>query len=204
MATFDFVADDDFRAGLVSDYAEMQKALEAESWKSVHVLAGSIVEAILVDYIAGSDFAKKQAIAFTLADMRIEVDAMRWLAWQAASRLEHGLDATREAQLARTYCARQAKDPQLADRFVTEAASDLMTARADVPQDYWFMSYARLLLSGASGPAVRPRDPRAADERRGRPDNESRGRGDECGCDSMNCASRVRSPPVTRVTVAQR
>jgi alkylation response protein AidB-like acyl-CoA dehydrogenase len=52
--------------------------------------------------------AKKQAIAFTLADMRIEVDAMRWLVWQAASRLERGLDATREAQLARVYCARQA------------------------------------------------------------------------------------------------
>jgi alkylation response protein AidB-like acyl-CoA dehydrogenase len=52
--------------------------------------------------------AKKQAIAFTLADMCIEVDAMRWLVWQAASRLERGLDATREAQLARTYCARQA------------------------------------------------------------------------------------------------
>jgi alkylation response protein AidB-like acyl-CoA dehydrogenase len=52
--------------------------------------------------------AKKQAIAFTLADMCIEVDAMRWLTWQAASRLERGLDATREAQLARLYCARQA------------------------------------------------------------------------------------------------
>ena len=40
--------------------------------------------------------------------MRIEIDAMRWLAWKAASQLEHGLDATREAQLARIYCARQA------------------------------------------------------------------------------------------------
>lgn len=52
--------------------------------------------------------AKKQAIAFTLADMRIEVDAMRWLVWKAASRLEQGRDATREAHLARSYCARQA------------------------------------------------------------------------------------------------
>ena len=52
--------------------------------------------------------AKKQAIAFTLSDMCIEVDAMRWMVWQAASRLENGLDATREAQLARLYCARQA------------------------------------------------------------------------------------------------
>ena len=52
--------------------------------------------------------AKKQAIAFTLSDMCIEVDAMRWLTWQAASKLERGLDATREAQLARLYCGRQA------------------------------------------------------------------------------------------------
>jgi len=52
--------------------------------------------------------AKKQAIAFTLADMRIEVDAMRWLVWKAASRLEQGADATREAHFARSYCARQA------------------------------------------------------------------------------------------------
>jgi alkylation response protein AidB-like acyl-CoA dehydrogenase len=52
--------------------------------------------------------ARKQAIAFTLADMRIEVDAMRWMVWKAASRLEQGHDATREAHLARSYCARQA------------------------------------------------------------------------------------------------
>ena len=37
--------------------------------------------------------AQKQAIAFNLADMRIETDSMRWLAWRAASILEHGQDA---------------------------------------------------------------------------------------------------------------
>ena len=53
--------------------------------------------------------AQKQAIAFTLADMHIEIDAMRWLVWKAASQLENGLDATRAAhQLARIYCAEQA------------------------------------------------------------------------------------------------
>jgi len=56
----------------------------------------------------GEAIARKQAIAFALAEMRIETDAMRWLTWKAASRLEHGLDATREAHLARLYCARQA------------------------------------------------------------------------------------------------
>jgi len=55
----------------------------------------------------GEAIAKKQAIAFMLSDMRIEVDAMRWLVWKAASQLEHGLDATRAAHLARGYCARE-------------------------------------------------------------------------------------------------
>ncbi len=51
--------------------------------------------------------AQKQGIAFKLADMHIETESMRWLAWKAASRLERGLDATRDAHLARDYAARQ-------------------------------------------------------------------------------------------------
>ncbi len=49
--------------------------------------------------------ARKQAIAFLLADMHTEVDAMRWMAWQAAADLEHGVVATRSAHLARQYAA---------------------------------------------------------------------------------------------------
>ncbi|MFI5321659.1 MAG: acyl-CoA dehydrogenase family protein [Myxococcota bacterium] len=56
----------------------------------------------------GEAIAQKQAIAFQLADMRIETDAMRWLAWRAASALEHGRDATREAAQAFGYAAEQA------------------------------------------------------------------------------------------------
>jgi acyl-CoA dehydrogenase len=55
----------------------------------------------------GEAIAQKQAIAFMLADMAIEVVAMRWLVWKAASRLERGEDATREAHLARSYVATQ-------------------------------------------------------------------------------------------------
>ena len=55
----------------------------------------------------GAAIAKKQAIAFCLADMRIETDAMRHLAWKAASQLEHGHDATKSAQLARDYAAEE-------------------------------------------------------------------------------------------------
>ena len=49
--------------------------------------------------------ARKQAIAFALAEMHMEVEAMRWLTWQAASHLEQGRDATRAAGHARSYAA---------------------------------------------------------------------------------------------------
>ena len=53
MAQFDFVSDPDLRASLLSDYRELNACLETGSWKAAHVLAGSIIEAILVDYVAG-------------------------------------------------------------------------------------------------------------------------------------------------------
>jgi alkylation response protein AidB-like acyl-CoA dehydrogenase len=49
--------------------------------------------------------AQKQGIAFKLADMHVETEASRWLAWKAASQLEQGLSATRSAQFARDYAA---------------------------------------------------------------------------------------------------
>jgi len=58
--------------------------------------------------VHGDALAKKQVIAFRLADMRIETDAMRWMTWKAASILEQGGDATRQAQLAYTYAVEQA------------------------------------------------------------------------------------------------
>ena len=43
-----------------------------------------------------------------LAEMRIEVNSMRWLVWKGASQLEQGADATRAATLAQTYVTREA------------------------------------------------------------------------------------------------
>jgi alkylation response protein AidB-like acyl-CoA dehydrogenase len=48
----------------------------------------------------GVPIATKQAIAFKLADMAIETDGIRLLAWEAAWRLDQGGDAVREATLA--------------------------------------------------------------------------------------------------------
>jgi alkylation response protein AidB-like acyl-CoA dehydrogenase len=56
----------------------------------------------------GEAIARKQSIAFRLAEMHMEVESMRWMIWRAAGELERGLDATRSAHLARTYAAEQA------------------------------------------------------------------------------------------------
>ncbi len=56
----------------------------------------------------GAAIATRQAIAFKLADMAIEIDGARMLAWEAAWRLDQGLDATREAALARHQAQRVA------------------------------------------------------------------------------------------------
>lgn len=52
--TFDFVTDEEFRISLQSDYAEMSKAMECGAWKAVHVLAGSVIEALLLEYLVVS------------------------------------------------------------------------------------------------------------------------------------------------------
>ena len=51
MIDFGFISDDAFRASLESDWQEIESCLKAKCWKGVHVLAGSIVEAVLLDYL---------------------------------------------------------------------------------------------------------------------------------------------------------
>lgn len=53
----------------------------------------------------GVPIATKQAIAFMLAEMAIEVDAMRLMTWEAASRLDRGEEALKESSQARNYAA---------------------------------------------------------------------------------------------------
>ena len=60
--------------------------------------------------VFGVPVATKQAIAFKLADMAIEIDAARLLAWEAAWTLDRGEDATREALLAKRQAQRLVMD----------------------------------------------------------------------------------------------
>jgi hypothetical protein len=57
--SFDFITDEAFRSCLESDYAELEACLNAKAWKSAHVVAGSIIEAVLIDYLLFSDSKAK-------------------------------------------------------------------------------------------------------------------------------------------------
>ncbi len=56
----------------------------------------------------GVPIATKQAIAFILADMAIEIDAARLLVWEAAYELDKGRDALKASYLAKNYAANSA------------------------------------------------------------------------------------------------
>jgi alkylation response protein AidB-like acyl-CoA dehydrogenase len=98
--------------------------------------------------VHGAALAQKQTIAFRLADMRIETDAMRWMTWKAASILEQGGDATRQAQLAYTYCAEQAM-------WISDEGVQMMGGHGylrDNPVEMWYRDMRTVsVLEGAVG-----------------------------------------------------
>lgn len=60
--------------------------------------------------------AQKQAIAFRISDMKIEVESQRWLAWKAAADVEYDRDATRASHHANAYA--EEKSMWIADNGV--------------------------------------------------------------------------------------
>ena len=102
-------------ARLGGDEADLQPLVDA-SRVAVASLAVGVARASFEyarDYAKdrrafGVAIGQKQAIAFKLANMAIEIDAMRLLAWEAAWRLDAGKSATREAYLAKHYASQSA------------------------------------------------------------------------------------------------
>ena len=56
----------------------------------------------------GEPISHRQGVAFMVADIAIELDAIRLLTWRACARAESGLPFRREAYLARLLCAEKA------------------------------------------------------------------------------------------------
>ena len=68
-AQFDFITDNDFRSILTADYVEMRICADSKAWKAVHVLAGSIIEAVIVDYlIAEHCVSRKDGVKLQLGE----------------------------------------------------------------------------------------------------------------------------------------
>ena len=51
MGRFDFISDEEFRNSLDSDAIEVHRCMQAKAWKAVHVLVGSMIECLLMDYL---------------------------------------------------------------------------------------------------------------------------------------------------------
>jgi len=71
MPNFDYITAKEFRESLERDYAEMRNCANNSAWKSVQVVAGSIVEALLIDYLAATpnpSRAQKDALKLDLAE----------------------------------------------------------------------------------------------------------------------------------------
>jgi alkylation response protein AidB-like acyl-CoA dehydrogenase len=90
-------------------YAECV-ALGRISWSALAVGAGQAVLDYVIPYVNdrkafGEPISNRQAVAFTVANMAIELDGMRLTTYRAASRVDQGLSFTREAALARRLCS---------------------------------------------------------------------------------------------------
>jgi alkylation response protein AidB-like acyl-CoA dehydrogenase len=97
--------------GLGEIYREcVQRARIA--WCALAVGAAQAVLDYVVPYVNertafGEPISNRQAVAFGVADIGIELEGMRLLTYRAASRADHGASFARDAALARRLCADQ-------------------------------------------------------------------------------------------------
>jgi alkylation response protein AidB-like acyl-CoA dehydrogenase len=90
-------------------YAECVR-LSRIAWCALSVGVGQAVLDYVTPYVKereafGEPIAHRQSVAFMVADIAIELQAMRLLTWKAASRAAAGQDVARDVALARTLCA---------------------------------------------------------------------------------------------------
>ena len=79
MPQFDFIADPAFRAGLETDIEELQASMASGSYKAVHVLAGSVIEAVLVDYLVDVQYKHPKKKDLLRLELGEAIDACRLL-----------------------------------------------------------------------------------------------------------------------------
>jgi alkylation response protein AidB-like acyl-CoA dehydrogenase len=80
------------------------------AWCALAVGTSQAVLDYLIPYVNerkafGEPISHRQAVAFTVANVAIELDGMRLATYRAASRIDQGLPFGREVALARRLCA---------------------------------------------------------------------------------------------------
>jgi hypothetical protein len=95
--------------GTAEDYVECVR-LSRVAWAALSLGTGQAVLDYVIPYVNervafGEPISHRQGVAFIVADMAIELQAMRLVTYRAASRAGQGKDFTREAALARRICA---------------------------------------------------------------------------------------------------
>jgi alkylation response protein AidB-like acyl-CoA dehydrogenase len=79
-------------------------------WCALAVGTGQAVLDYVIPYVNerkafGEPISSRQAVAFTVANIAIELDGMRLATYRAASRVDHGAPFAREVSLARRLCS---------------------------------------------------------------------------------------------------
>jgi len=95
----------------------------------------------------GAVLATRQAVQFAIAESRVEIDAARWLVWQAAWMQDHGKDPRREAAAAKFYAVEAAS--RVVDRMIQILGA--MGLSKELPLEAWYRDLrVAKILEGSS------------------------------------------------------
>lgn len=98
--------------GTVEDHADAVRRARL-AWAAAAVGTSQAVLDHVSEYVKerkafGEPIGYRQAVAFTVSDIAVELDGLRLVVWKAASRLDRGEDASAEIAQARSLVARHA------------------------------------------------------------------------------------------------
>ena len=138
------LGDDDFDYSAFIDLGNLV-------WCAMAVGCCEAVKAYCIDYANqrtafGEAISHRQSVAFMIADMAIEIDAMRMLVLNAASLAEAGQDFHREAYLARLLCAE--KSMQIGTNGVQILGGHCFTKEHPVERWYRDLRATAIVQSG--------------------------------------------------------
>ncbi|MGF6507969.1 acyl-CoA dehydrogenase family protein [Paraburkholderia sp. 32] len=138
-----------------ADGAVVDRVVDSARASLAAILTG--VSASILEYVIpytkqriahGSELAKKQVIAFRIADMHMKTEAMRWMYWRAASAIERYRSSTRLSRLTQIYANKNAM--WVADEGLQMLGGHGYTR--DFPLEMWYRNVRTLsVLDGLVG-----------------------------------------------------